>query len=112
MSALALPKGLEAIEDEAFQGCASLRAVCIPEQVGWLGRRCFADCTALEEASVPEGVESLEEEAFAGCESLRRVDLPVSLTLIEDRAFFDCPQLEDVQASDAVRLGQDVFALS
>lgn len=68
-----LPDTLEAIEDNAFEGCAELRGIYIPSSVKTIGRRAFYGCISMESVSIPGDVSSIGTNAFDGCASLRYI---------------------------------------
>lgn len=55
-----------AIADSAFEGCASLSQVVIPESVTEIGDYAFYDCSALQGVSIPDTVTSVGASAFRG----------------------------------------------
>ncbi len=67
-------KGVSVTEigNAAFEGCASLRWVTLPECVKLVERRAFADCASLEGVVIQNRQEiTLQENAFTGCYALR-----------------------------------------
>ena len=64
----------------------------IPETVTTIGMA-FQKCASLVQLVIPEGVETIGEEAFQNCSSLERVQLPKSLRVIGKGAFSGCPKL-------------------
>ena len=63
---LAIPDGVEGIEDGAFEGLAGLRSLYIPASVTYIGERAFADCPNLEEVIFEEKEsELIEDEDYA-----------------------------------------------
>jgi hypothetical protein len=66
------------IGDDAFRGCAWLKAIVIPESVKSIGAGAFAGCSGLAELEVPSGVESIGSGALEGCSGLKRLSLPPS----------------------------------
>ena len=58
---------LENIANNAFNGCASLKQITIPDSVTSIGRGAFYDCTSLTSVYIPDSVTSIEDYAFYGC---------------------------------------------
>ncbi len=56
--------GVESIGASAFNNCAGLTAVSIPESVTAIGASAFAGCTGLTSVSIPESVTSIGNNAF------------------------------------------------
>ena len=73
MKVLYLPKGVTAIEDEAFGG-VSCQAVIIPEGCETIGESAFAGCENLIYVLIPSSVEDYPENAFEGCRENMLVD--------------------------------------
>ena len=124
---LAIPDGVEGIEDGAFAGLAWLRSVYIPASVTYIGESAFAGCTSLEEIEF-EGKEATDVEweqitehgdgttsstmvvdcmfedslsigssAFSGCEALTCLELPAHVSYVGEYAFEGCTSLEKVR---------------
>ena len=71
LKTLRLPTALQAIEDEAFMGDATVQAVIIPDGCERIGERAFANCSALLYVRIPATVVSIADDAFEGCVSVR-----------------------------------------
>ena len=63
--------GVTHIGAGAFNGCAALSEISLPESITTIGDFAFAGCTSLTALTVPDGVISLGADVFAGCTSLR-----------------------------------------
>ena len=65
-------KGLPvtSIGDFAFESCASLKSITIPEGVTSIGYCAFYDCKSLTRITIPSSVISIVFFAFANCSSL------------------------------------------
>ena len=73
--ALAIPATLggrpvTGIGDYAFDGCAGLTDITIPDSVTSIGFRAFRLCSGLTLLTIPASVESIGERAFVGCSGL------------------------------------------
>ncbi|GMO66003.1 MAG: hypothetical protein Ta2A_13930 [Treponemataceae bacterium] len=62
-----------------------------------IGRRAFADCTALTSVNISENVTYIEDWAFSGCTALTTIRIPSSVIRIEDVAFSGCDGLSAIQ---------------
>lgn len=59
------------IGDGAFQGCASLKRVVLPNNDHLrLATKAFGDCSSLEDITITNGVTNLLRQVFVGCTSL------------------------------------------
>ena len=85
-----LPQGLKQIGEMAFLGCAHLTRIVIPGSVQRVGTLAFAKCTALERVRLEPGVAALGPSSFSKCTSLTRVDVPESLAAFGGGVFFGC----------------------
>ena len=84
------------VSESAFEGCASLTRVDIPESVKYIVNRAFCGCAKLTEVEIPDGVLVIGCEAFLGCVSLVRADIPESVLQIDTDAFWGCSALKNV----------------
>ncbi|MCD8348859.1 MAG: leucine-rich repeat protein [Lachnospiraceae bacterium] len=85
--------------ESAFNGCSSLTAVTIPDNVETIGNRAFAGCKNLASVSIGSGVETIGEEAFSYCSSLTSVSIGSGVTTISSGCFNYCTSLVDVYYS-------------
>ena len=60
-----IPDGVEAIEDDTFQGCWNLEKVALPDTVTYIGDNAFENCEKLSSLSIPEKVTYIGDYAFA-----------------------------------------------
>lgn len=90
---ISLPEGIKGIGERAFNGCAALKNIVIPQSVETIGRGAFRDCSALTNIEIPRGVKEIGEWVFMGCRALETVVLPNSVTHIGTQAFCDCKAL-------------------
>ena len=98
------------IRYSAFEGCAGLTSVSIPDGVTSIGNFAFDDCTSLTSVSMPDTVTSIGIYAFDGCASLAGISLPESLVSIGDDAFRGCSDLAGVDIPDSVTsIGRRAF---
>ena len=99
-----------AIGYDAFNGCASLTDITIPDGVRRIGSRAFYNCTGLTEITFDGGVEIVEREAFKNCVSLKHIALPDSVKVIELEAFYGCENLESIDLGNSLTtIGMEAF---
>ena len=64
---------LENIANSAFNGCASLKLITIPDSVTSIGGSAFKGCTSLTSVTIPDSVTTIGNGAFHYCYSLTSV---------------------------------------
>ena len=84
------------IGESAFDSCAGLTSITIPDSVTSIGNNAFYNCTGLTSITIPDSVTSIGEHAFNNCSSLTNITIPDSVTSIGDQAFFICLSLTSV----------------
>lgn len=85
-----LPESLRQIGEMAFSGCSHLRVLTIPGGVQRVGTLAFAKCSQLERVRLEPGVLQLGPSCFSKCAALKRVEVPASVAQIGGGAFFGC----------------------
>ena len=85
-----LPESLRMIGEMAFSGCARLPGIVIPGSVVKVGTLAFAKCASLTHVRIEPGVQALGPSCFSKCTSLVRVDVPSSLSALAGGVFFGC----------------------
>ncbi|MBO4914809.1 MAG: leucine-rich repeat protein, partial [Oscillospiraceae bacterium] len=84
---VAVKPGTVAIGDQAFEGCAGIREITLPDSLRTIGYAAFNGCSKLGSVTIPDGVTTIQQSSFTDCSSLKSVSLPGSLTQIERGAF-------------------------
>ena len=93
---------ITAIENGAFESCAALADVVIPDSVEYIGNYAFCECAALTNAVIGSGVTAIEDETFFGCAALAGVVIPDSVEYIGNYAFAYCAALKSVTIGSGV----------
>ena len=98
------------IGSNAFDTCARLKNITIPDSVTSIGDYAFRNCAYLTNVTIPNGVTSIGREAFYTCSSLTSINIPDSVTSIGDYAFQFCKSLTSVNIPDSVTsIGREAF---
>ena len=84
------------IGDYAFNECAKLTSVSIPNTVTTIGKGAFQKCTKLPSIDIPSSVISIGENAFWKCNGFTSFVIPNNVTSIGDYAFYECSSLISV----------------
>lgn len=88
------------IERNAFEDCAGLTSVGLPESLESIGGAAFSDCASLTDVNLPEGLTSIGYSAFQDCTSLETLDIPETVTDIGSNAFYGTPFLQKLIEQD------------
>ena len=72
------------IEKNAFQDCAGLTSVTIPNSVTTIGQNAFQGCAGLTSVTIPNSVTSIGKNAFQNCSRLTNVFLEGSNSQITE----------------------------
>ena len=88
----------------AFNGCASLKSVIIPDNIKKIGFDAFYGCSALASVTIGNGVTEVPECAFGGCYKLTTVVFGNKVKSIYKGAFEDCGSLQSVVLPKSVTL--------
>jgi len=114
---ITLPDSIESIDDFAFRRCTSLESINYPmslrevsDQYSGLGG-IFEGCEMLKSITVPEGITAIPDYAFKSCEYLENVTLPSTLKSIGTDAFTGCTSLKAVDLPEGLSaIGQECFS--
>jgi hypothetical protein len=109
-----LPSRVPIIPSRVFDGCISLRTVCIPTSVTKIDRSAFGQCDSLSVVyfASPAAVTEFGAEAFGNCISLEFISIPSSVVHIRDLCFDGDANLADVifeSPSQLISIGSQVF---
>ena len=96
ITAVTISEGVKYINYSAFEQCASLKNVKLPNTLVRINGSAFKECTSLSSVTFGEGLKTIEREAFTGCEALKEIALPNGLETLEYDSFADCINLEKV----------------
>ena len=103
ITTITIPKGLQIIEDRAFDGCLGLTSINIPDSVTTIGNYAFSYCQKLSSITIPEKVERINKCVFSDCISLSSVVLHDKLISIGEDAFGSCEKLRNIKLPDSLK---------
>jgi len=85
----------------AFENCASLVSVTIPDSVTTIEHEAFRGCANLASVIISNTVISIENNAFSNCTGLTGVTIPSGVTGIGEGTFRGCTGLTSIKVDDA-----------
>jgi hypothetical protein len=94
LTSVILHDGITEIGSNALYG-TGITAIDL-KKVTTVGSAAFQNCAALTSIHIPDGVTIIENSTFNGCTSLATVTLPSSLTAISSAAFKSCTALDSI----------------
>lgn len=110
LTAITLPNSLLHIQEYAFANCTALTSITIPNGVTYIGSGAFSNCRSISNLRVPTGVTYIEPLTFADCAGLRSVILPANITEIRTMAFSGCAGLASISLPTALkRIDKEAF---
>ena len=99
------PAGVEYIDNDAFNGCTTLRRITFPAGLRGICWHSFLNCEALETVDFSNCSATLAEigtDTFNGCTSLRSLVLDGDDLEISSGAFYACTSLASVELGSGV----------
>lgn len=96
ITSVVIPETIEEIRGWAFQNCALLASVSLPNKSLNYWSDTFAGCTALTEMVLPDNMEYITDRMFQDCSSLRSITFGRSINNINYYAFAGCNSLENI----------------
>ncbi len=112
LTSVTIPDSVTSIGDYAFLNCYSLTSVTIPDSVTYLGAAVFRQCDALTDVAFGSDsqLNAINSYAFEGCDSLVSVAIPDTVTAIAYSSFASCTSLSAVTIPDSVNsIGYEAF---
>ena len=106
LKTVVLPENMEAVPSSMFAGCVSLVSVDLPDGIEAIGEAAFSGCTALTELVLPDAVKEIRSRAFLNCSNLKSINIPANVeTIGAEEPFGGCRNLAEIKVED----GNTVF---
>ena len=94
LTEIVIPNDVKSIGDSAFAGCTGLTSIKLPLPLANIGSSVFESCIRLEAVMISDNVYSIGERAFADCSGIKTLTTPVSLAVIDSTAFEGCTNID------------------
>ncbi len=105
-----LGEGIEHIGAKAFQNCAGLYEIKIPNSVVTMGDKAFYRCTGLTKLTLGNSLIAIPDYAFYDCAAIDNLNLPESVTDIGKYAFRGCKAIKSLDIGKNVKsIGKFAF---
>jgi hypothetical protein len=110
LTAITLPDSLTTIQSRAFRECNGLGSIHIPDSVTNMGSQAFNRCANLQEVRLSNSVSVINRNTFGYCSSLEKITIPASVTSILGNGFLNCSSLSEILfRGDLPNIGTDAF---
>lgn len=100
LTGITIPNTITTIGEYAFRNCTGLKTVTIPDSVTSIEECAFESCTGLTSITLSNKLSSIGKSAFDGCSGLKSLTMPNSVTTIGERAFRNCTGLKEITLSE------------
>ena len=110
LTSVVIPEGVTSIGTRAFAACERMERISLPTTLKSIGTGAFLTCVSLKSISLPDGLKTLSPYAFSVCESLEAVAIPEGLTTIEHDAFYGCGLKQATIPGGVVTVGAQAFS--
>lgn len=111
LTSVTIPNGVTKIESHAFCNCSKLTSITIPNGVTSIENNAFASCTELITVTIPDSVTAIGKSTFYGCTALISVTLGSGITEIDELTFALCSKLKSITIPNGVTsIGDNAFA--
>lgn len=97
---------LTSIGKECFAYASYLKSVALPTGIEIIDDYAFADCYDLTSIEMPSALEKIGSHAFDSCVSLKSIVLPRNLKSIEYDSFEDCTNLYDIYNLSSIQISE------
>ena len=97
------------IPANAFQYCATITTIIIPNTVTSLGTQVFYGCTSLATVTIGSGIAALQDYTFFGCAALTSITIPNTVTSLGQSVFVNSGLTSVIIPNSISTLGRNVF---
>lgn len=102
---------LVGIGEMAFDDCAAVHSLTLPDTVRFVGYRAFSG-SGITNVFLPSGITNIGFSAFLHCKELTHIKMPDTVSIISSHMFLGCTKLTTVIIGAKVReIEEDAFFL-
>ena len=98
-----IEEGIAKLGNRAFEDCASLIKVSLPNTLKEIGESAFSCDYALKSIDIPDGVTDIGNSAFNGCTSITSIKIPKSITHLGSWILSGCNNLQQIQFPSSIK---------
>ena len=95
LESLTIPNGVTSVSYGMCYESAKLKTVNLPSTVTFIDEFAFYGCSKLE-MDIPASVTNIGKNAFSKCVALRKVEIPKGVTVLNEQTFYGCTELNTV----------------
>ena len=111
LTSIIIPDSVTSIGEYAFRYCTNLTSVTFGNNITSIGSSAFFRCTSLTSITIPNSVTSIGDKAFSYCTNLTSITIGNNVTNIGDNAFYDCTNLTSITIGNNVtNIGDNAFS--
>ena len=111
LTSIIIPNSVTSIGESVFYGCSGLTSITIPNSVTSIGQYVFYGCSGLTSITISNSVTSIGKSTFEGCSSLTCITIPNSVTSIGKSTFSNCSSLTSITIPNSVTsIGESAFS--
>lgn len=100
---------VNSVANHAFDGCASITSIVLPNGVTDIGDYVFANCASLADLILPSDLRSIGKAAFADCNSIATIAFPDEMTTIQENTFSNCNKLRNISFNNISAIRSNAF---
>ncbi len=100
ITSITIPDTIQTIGNSTFQNCTGLKTITLPDSITKIDAYAFRSCSGLTSINLSNNLVSIGEYAFTSCTGLKNIEIPNTVTSIGSAAFSDCSKLEEITLSE------------